>query len=264
MSSVLNTPIEYALTLGEDRIPLAPWYGRELRLEHTGEIACVHCGRKTNKSFDQGYCFPCSRSLAQCDICMVRPEQCHFAAGICREPEWGLAHCMRPHYVYLANSSGLKVGITRETQVPTRWIDQGAVQALPIFKVQSRLQSGLLEVALKQHVADKTNWRKMLRGGAERIDLPARRDELLARCAPEIDRLVTRFGADAIQPLPGAAAVELEYRVLEHPNMVTSLSLDKTPEIRGTLLGIKGQYLILDSGVLNVRKFTGYQVVVHR
>jgi len=263
MTSVLKTPVEYAFSLDAERIPLEPWYGRELRLEFTGEIACVHCGRKTNKSFDEGYCFPCSQTLAQCDMCIVRPEQCHFAAGTCREPEWGQAHCMRPHYVYLANSSGIKVGITRETQIPTRWIDQGAIQALPIFKVQSRLHSGLLEVVLKQHVADKTDWRKMLKGLVERIDLPARRDELLARCAPELEALTARLGAGALQPLPDAEAVDLEYRVIEHPTKVTSLSLDKTPEIRGTLLGIKGQYLILDSGVLNVRKFSGYDVVVH-
>src|SRR5690606_38712899 len=115
-------------------------------------------------------------------------------AGTCREPLWAELNCHQPHVVYLANSSGLKVGITRGTQVPTRWVDQGAVQALPIIGVQTRLQSGLVETLLKQHVADRTNWRAMLKGGIAEIDLPAERDRLLTLCRDELQALQQRFG----------------------------------------------------------------------
>jgi hypothetical protein len=162
--------------------------------------------------------------------------------------------------VYFANSSGLKVGITRGTQVPTRWIDQGAVQALPILGVQTRLQSGLVETMFKQHVADKTNWRAMLKGQVDVIDLYAARDRLLALCAADLETLQQRFGLQSIQLLSDAQAVAIDYPVLQHPDKVVSLDLDKTPQIEGRLLGIKGQYLLLDTGVLNMRKFGAYHV----
>lgn len=169
---------------------------------------------------------------------------------------------MQPHFVYLSNTSGIKVGITRQTQIPTRWVDQGATEALPIFKVQTRLQSGLVEVMCKNHVADRTDWRRMLKGDGDPVDLHAVRDELIALCDDELEAFRQRFGADALQPLPDAETASLRYPVDSYPAKVTALNLDKTPTIEGTLQGIKGQYLILDSGVLNVRKYTGYKVTV--
>ena len=148
-------PVGYRLPVGEQEVALNPLLGETVRLTFSGEIHCVACGRKTKKSFNQGYCYPCFQSLAQCDLCIVKPELCHYAQGTCREPEWGEAHCMQPHYVYVA-----KVGITSDSG----WMDQGAVQALPIFRVQSRYQAGLLEVIFKQHIADRTNWQRMLKG----------------------------------------------------------------------------------------------------
>lgn len=258
----LSTPVAYTLALGDERLPLNDVLGTSIRLEFAGEIYCSACGRKTAKSFNQGYCFPCSQRLAQCDICIVRPEKCHYAAGTCREPAWGEAHCNQPHHVYLANSSGLKVGITRETQVPTRWIDQGASQALSVFRVRSRYQSGRLEVLLKQHVADRTDWRRMLKGEPEPVDLRAQRDSLLADCRDDLEALRKDLGEDAVTGLEGGTPVSLHYPVLAYPTKVSSLSFDKTPRIEGVLQGIKGQYLILDSGVLNMRKFAGYRVTV--
>ena len=130
----------YSMPIGDQLVPMNALIGKMLTLDFQGQINCVHCGRLTKKSFNQGYCYPCFQRLAQCDICIVSPEKCHYAAGTCRDPEWGESHCMIDHVVYLANSSGVKVGITRGTQVPTRWIDQGAVSALPIFRVRTRLQ----------------------------------------------------------------------------------------------------------------------------
>ena len=250
----------YQLPLDQELIPLNQHIGRVISLIYEGEICCIACGRKTNKSFQQGYCFPCMRTLARCDSCIVRPEKCHYHEGTCREPEWGQKNCMQDHYVYLANSSGVKVGITRATQIPTRWIDQGASQALPIFKVGNRYISGLLEVALKQHVSDRTNWRKMLQGEPEKADLARQRDQLVEACQHEIEELMTQFGDKAITPLADESAVSIRYPVEVYPDKISSLNFDKTNEISGKLMGIKGQYLILDSGVLNIRKFAGYRV----
>ena len=261
MSVALNTDgsVNYSLPIGDASVAMNPLIGERLLLSYQHTINCIACGRETKKSFSQGYCYPCFRSLAACDMCVMKPETCHYAAGTCREPEWGDSHCFIPHYVYLANSSGIKVGITRETQVPTRWIDQGATQALPIFEVSNRLQSGLIEVALKNHVSDRTDWRKMLKGEAEVLDLPGIRDELMSQCSDEIAAIIAEQGSENIRPVD-AAVVEINYPVEVYPDKVKSFNFDKQADIEGVLHGIKGQYLILDSGVLNIRKFTGYNI----
>lgn len=260
MHSKLVEPVEYNFVLNNEEVPLAPWLGKPLRLTYTGKIYCLHCGRLTKKSFNQGYCYPCFMRLAQCDTCIVKPELCHYAAGTCREPQWGEQHCMQPHVVYLANSSSLKVGITRQGQIPTRWIDQGAVAALPILKVQSRYLSGLMEVAFKDHVADKTNWQQMLKSEAEPIDLAAQREHLLPQVQDALRDLHHRFGDDAVELLPDASVVNIRYPVLTYPSKVKSLSFDKEPVVEGVLEGIKGQYLLFDTGVINIRKFGGYEL----
>lgn len=175
MPAQLAATIDYQLAIGEHRISLNDYLGQSICLTHTGQIFCSACCRKTNKSYAQGHCFPCMRALASCDMCIMKPETCHYFAGTCREPEWGEQHCMVDHIVYLANTSGLKVGITRQTQVPTRWIDQGATQALPILRVATRQLSGLVEVALAELVADKTNWRTMLKAQPQISTLKPRR-----------------------------------------------------------------------------------------
>ncbi|MCB1841694.1 MAG: DUF2797 domain-containing protein, partial [Halioglobus sp.] len=234
--------------------------GRSLRLVYAGEIHCIHCGRKTSKSFNQGYCYPCFKRLAQCDTCIMKPELCHFHLGTCREPEWGATHCMIEHVVYLANTSGIKVGITRGSQVPTRWMDQGATQARPIFRVDSRLHSGLVETLFSRHIADKTNWRTMLKGDAEPCDLESVRRQLMAECAEELAALQQTHGLQAISELVDAPEVSIRYPVLEYPKKVASFNLDKDPLVEGTLIGIKGQYLMFDTGVINMRKYGGYQL----
>lgn len=244
-----ESPVRYELPIGDAAVPLNGLLGRPIRFRYTGRIFCGNCGNLTKSSFNQGYCFKCMQTLAQCDMCIVKPELCHFHLGTCREPEWGEKHCFIEHTVYLANSSGLKVGITRSHQMRTRWMDQGAIQALPIVRVKNRLDSGKVEIALSRHVADKTNWRAMLQGKNERVDLKAERDKLFAD-----------WGAE----LPGERLHEEEhafaYPVLAYPTKLVSLNLDKAPEVTGELQGIKGQYLILSSGVINMRKYGGYEL----
>ncbi|MCK5792212.1 MULTISPECIES: DUF2797 domain-containing protein [unclassified Ketobacter] len=262
MKTALGDQVEYRLPVGDERLDLNPFLGKPIKLTFTEQIFCTHCGRKTKKSFDQGYCYPCFRSLAQCDTCIIKPEQCHFEEGTCREPDWARNFCFQGHTVYLANSSGIKVGITRNDQVPTRWIDQGAIQALPVFQVQNRFHSGLVEITLGKYVADKTRWQAMLKNQVTELDMIAERDKLLQQCQLELDALQDQLGEHAVVAMTDAQPVNITYPVLEYPSKVVSLNFDKTPEVAGTLLGIKGQYLLLDSGVINIRKFTGYQVEV--
>ena len=258
----LSSPVKYQLNVGDELVDMNALIGKKIQLSYGGEINCVACGRKTKKSYGQGHCYPCFRDLASCDMCIMKPETCHYEAGTCREPEWGEANCFQAHYVYLANSSGVKVGITRGTQIPTRWIDQGAGQALPIFKVATRLQSGLIEVELKKHVSDRTDWRKMLKGNPDSIDLAEVRDRIVAESAEVIDELKQQFGDDAIEFLTEAEQVEIEYPIENYPEKIKSLNFDKQENIEGVLQGIKGQYLILDCGVLNIRKFSGYKITL--
>lgn len=253
--------VDYQMPIGEQSLPLNALIGKRLSLTFEGYIACQHCGKKTKKSYSQGHCFPCMQKLAQCDMCIMKPETCHHHLGTCREPEWGIKNCMVPHYVYLANTSGLKVGITRHTQIPTRWIDQGATQALPIFRVQSRIQSGLVEIALAEFIADKTNWRAMLKGDADDIDLQQISKELKPKIAEKLADIALTYGADAIESLD-EDTVSLNFPVTEYLTKISSFNLDKIPVAEGTLLGIKGQYLIFDNGVINIRKYTSYHVSV--
>ena len=260
MKTALNDTVQYQLPLDEHRVAMNELIGQKLKLTYRGEIHCIECGRKTSKSYNQGYCYPCFQSLAACDMCIMKPETCHYFAGTCREPQWADDHCMQPHYVYLANSSGIKVGITRGSQIPTRWMDQGASQALPIFKVKNRLVSGKLEVILKSHVSDRTDWRKMLKGEAEAKDLAMIRDELMTIAEKEIALLDQELGDGGMQFLDNESVININYPVKTYPSKVSSFNLDKDPQINATLEGIKGQYLIFDSGVINIRKYAGYLV----
>lgn len=262
LRSRLLAPVSYSLPLGEAEVELNQFIEKKIKLEFLGEIHCVHCGRKTSKSFNQGYCYPCFQNLAQCDSCIIHPERCHHAQGTCREPGWGEKYCMQDHIVYLANSSGLKVGITRATQVPTRWVDQGATQALPIIRVRTRLQSGLLETMFKQHVADKTNWRDMLKGSAVEMDMEKEASRLLDLCANEIKELEDSLGFFAISILSGLEPIEIKYPVARYLEKIVSFNFDKDPVVESTLLGIKGQYLIFDDGVINMRRYSGYDVAL--
>lgn len=262
MQVELGEIVRYRLFPEQGGLCLNDSLGQSIRLCFTGAIHCVACDRLTKKSFNQGYCFPCLRKLAACDSCIVSPEKCHLAEGTCREPDWAETHCQVPHIVYLSNTSSVKVGITRETQIPTRWIDQGATQAKPIARVQTRLQSGLLEVLCAQQVGDRTAWQTMLKGNGEPQDLEAIRQKVMASCKEGIADLQLQYGESAFELLEDAPETEIEYPVLNWPEKVKAHNFDKQPVVEGTLMGIKGQYLMLDTGVLNIRKFGGYEVEI--
>ncbi len=250
-----NHPIEYYLPAGEGKIPLNPLIGSVISLEFLQEIICIQCSRITKKSFQQGYCYPCYRKLMDCNLCMIHPERCKYPQENCPDT-WEHQHCKQDHIVYLANSSGIKVGITRLTQTPTRWIDQGAIQAITLFKVSNRQQSGVLEVILKKYVTDKTNWRKMLTKDLTFFDMITVKRDLLERTHHEIYSLSQQMNIEKLEE----ETLSLTYPILNYPEKLNALSLDKEPFIHGKLIGIKGQYLLLNNGVINIRKHAGYKI----
>ena len=262
MQTELSDTVRYTVFHDQGGLCLNDWLGQSISLSFTGMIQCVACNRMTKKSFNQGYCFPCFRKLAACDSCIVSPEKCHLAEGTCREPDWAEIHCQVPHIVYLANTSNVKVGITRATQLPTRWIDQGATQAKPIAQVQTRHQSGLLEVLYAKEVGDRTAWQTMLKGNGAPQDLEQIRQQLMVSCEQGIADLQRHYGESAFEFLEDAPETRIEYPVLSWPEKIKAHNFDKQAVVEGTLMGIKGQYLMLDTGVLNIRKFGGYEVEI--
>ena len=259
-----TTPVVYHFTDGwwekENRGPdhrVNDHLGERLTISFTGEINCTYCGRATKKTFGQGFCFPCSQSRAEADICIVRPELCHHGEPDhpCRDEAFAQSQCFQPHILYCSLTSGVKVGITRQPNVPSRWIDQGAVAAVPVARMADRRTVGLVEKRLSDEgFADKTHWTRMLKGNPEDYDL-----------SEAVDRVVARLKEwDVVGLLPDSERVEhtFEYPVLEWPTKVKSFNLDKDPEAGGVLQGIKGQYLIFGGGVINLRKYSGYKVEV--
>ena len=225
--------------------------GKKLRLSFTEEIRCVDCGKVTKKSFAQGSCYTCFLNLASNDMCILKPETCHHHLGTCREPEWGLANCFKKHTLYLANTSGVKVGITKENPVSKRWVDQGAMYALPVIEFSSRRDSGIVESSLAKYVADKTSWQKMIGGDSAEIDLFLKKEELLAKI--NLKELVKDFTI-----IKNPTLTEIKYPIANYPSKKVSYKLDKAKPIEDTLVGIKGQYLLFEKGVINIRSYSGY------
>jgi hypothetical protein len=152
-------PLKYTLNFKEGSFQLNEVLNQRITIRFEGEIECVYCGRPIKKSFNTGSCYPCFKNRPENDLCMMKPHECHFDQGTCRDEEWAQTHCMLPHYVYLAVSSDIKVGLTRKHNQLKRWGDQGAIMAVPIAEVPTRKMAGELEVAISEHLTYKTNWR---------------------------------------------------------------------------------------------------------
>lgn len=255
MRAEWGSPINYYIDFEDDNISLNSYIGKIIKFEYTGEINCIKCGRKTKKSFSQGFCYPCFTTAPETEECVIRPELCRAHEGIARDMEYAETHCLIDHFVYLSLTSGIKVGVTRNTQIPTRWIDQGAIKAIILAKTPNRYLAGKIEVTLKNYLADKTNWRNML---TNKINDHRDLCEVKALAA-------SRLPEDLKQYISNEDLItELSYPNLSVPEKVVSLNFDKTPMVQGVLTGIKGQYLIFDNrSVLNIRKFGGYKVVLN-
>lgn len=243
--------ILYNIELGEEKIHLNSLIGKTLKINHNSKKNCIACGREIKKNtFNQGYCYPCFRDLPENDLCIVSPHLCHFHKGTCRDEEFGKSHCFAEHYVYLAISSDVKVGITRKITLKKRWMDQGAIEARPIALVPDRRTAGLMEHSLKQYLNDKTNWRKMLKGESS--------GDISIGFATVQEVLAEEFREYLIDD---NTLTTIKYPHVAPP-LLKSLNLEKSPIIESKLLGIKGQYLILDAGVLNIRKHRGFHITM--
>jgi hypothetical protein len=254
MQTEFGNPIQYYLVFENSFLNVNQLLDKNIEINFVG-YQCLNCQKK-KKIFRQGFCYDCFYSSAAVGDWIMKPELSTAHLGIQdRDLVYEEKVQLQPHIVYLALSSEVKVGVTRKTQMPTRWIDQGATQAISIVEVPNRYLAGITEVALKNHYADKTNWRKMLQNDVEQVDLIAERLKVEHLIPSEVHEYFYLQKNDLY---------EMHYPVLEYPKKINSLSLEKTPSFIGKLSGIKGQYLIFEDGtVFNVRSSEGYVVQIN-
>ncbi|MFB0911393.1 MAG: DUF2797 domain-containing protein [Flavobacterium sp.] len=253
MQTELGNPIQYYLVFEDSFLNVNQLLDKNLEISFVG-YQCLNC-KKKKKIFRQGFCYDCFYSSAAVGDWIMKPELSTAHLGIQdRDLKYEEKVQLQPHIVYLALSSEVKVGVTRKTQVPTRWIDQGAIEAVSIVEVPNRYLAGITEVALKNYYADKTNWRKMLTNSIEPVDLLAERLKLEKLIPSEVQEYFFLNKNDLY---------EMHYPVMHYPTKVKSLSLEKTPNFTGRLAGIKGQYLLFEDGtVFNIRSSEGYVVTI--
>lgn len=252
MRVTLDDTVQYNLVSGDENILMNDLIGKPIQLQFTGTTQCSSCGNK-RKIFAQGFCYDCFMNAPESSPCIINPELCEGHLGKGRDVQWEQDHHVQPHFVYLAVASGLKVGVTRSTQIPTRWIDQGASYAIRVAETPYRKLAGDIEVALKSHFTDKTNWRRMLKNEIGDYDLEEEKWQIEELLPNDLAEYMTED--DEI--------IEINYPVERFPEKVKSVGFDKMPLIEGNLAGIKGQYLIFDNDqVLNMRKHTGYDVEI--
>lgn len=254
METLWGRPVSYFFNHNGIKINVNELIGQEISINYKNQINCIRCGSETKTSFAQGYCYPCFISAPETEDCVLRPELCQAHAGVARDMDFAREHCLIDHYVYMALSGGLKVGVTRFTQKPTRWIDQGAGKAIIVAKTPNRFLAGSIEVALKKYFQDKTNWRKMLSSENQDItDLVAEKQKALQLLHPDFRKYESEDNT----------ITEINFPVIQYPVKVKSVGFDKQTVIKEVLTGIKGQYLIFRSGeVLNIRKHGGYLVEI--
>ena len=246
-------PIQYFLVFEHDFLNMNQALDKTVQIDFI-KYQCLSCG-KDLPIYRQGFCKSCFYETPAAGDWIMKPElsTAHLDKED-RDLEYEKKVQLQPHIVYLANSSNVKVGVTRKTQVPTRWIDQGAHEAIEIAEVPNRYLAGITEVALKEHVSDKTSWQKMLTNRLEDVDLVEWRSKLKSSIPEEVSSYF----------LDSNGETHLEFPVLQYPEKVKSLNLDKTPSYKGVLKGIKGQYLIFeDNTVFNVRANEGYYVGIN-
>ena len=250
METEFSSPINYYLVFESDFINMNQLLNKTLKISFV-KFQCLNCGLD-KIIYRQGFCKSCFFDIPQAADWIMRPElsTAHLDKED-RDLEYEKKVQLQPHVVYLANSSNVKVGVTRKSQIPTRWIDQGAHEAIEIVEVPNRYLAGITEVALKEHVADKTNWRKMLKNDIEDENLVDWRERLKDYIPDEVKEYYIANNSET----------NMEFPVLAYPKKPSSLNLIKSHEYQGTLVGIKGQYLIFDDEtVFNIRANEGLVV----
>lgn len=255
MRTESGDPVRYFLKLGENEIYMNERIGKTFDLRFNGIIHCVACGRVTKKSFGQGFCYPCFINSPLNSECILKPELCLAHEGIGRDPQWEEKNHNQPHYVYLAQTSGIKVGVTRIDQIPTRWIDQGAWKAIKLARTPYRYLAGMIEIYLKKNIPDKTPWQRMLKNETDmNLDILMEKQKIFDWIDPEFQSFLLKEENEVYT---------FDYPVIKYPAKVKSINLDVNPLIQSTLTGIRGQYLIFeDDQVINLRKYSGYEIVL--
>lgn len=255
-SSIENGSVSYYHPFSPEII-LNTYVGRTLSISASPQRTCIGC-QKSVKKIVGGYCYMCSRRLACCDMCILKPHLCHYHLGTCREPSWGEKHCFSDHVLYLSLTSGFKVGLTRKSQYLTRWVDQGASQAAILVSLKNRRMAGVLEDYLSRSINDRTNWRHLLTGKLESSeDFTAHFNRLQALIR---EQDVVGQKELTIEPLD---IQYINYPVNSYLEKAKSINLDKTPFFEDKLLGIKGQYMLFEcAGGLNMRKYQGYDLTL--
>ncbi len=250
MQTELGSPIQYYLVFENDFLNVNQLLNKKLTINFV-KYQCLNCGLEKN-IFRQGFCYDCFYKIPQAADWIINPELSKAHLDIeDRDLAYEKTVQLKPHIVYLANSSSVKVGVTRKTQIPTRWIDQGAHEAIEIVEVPNRYLAGITEVALKNHVSDKTNWRSMLKNDIDDEDLVAWRNKLKKYIPEEVK----------VYFIENNTETHMDFPVLQYPTKLKSLNLGKTPSFEGVLKGIKGQYLIFeDDTVFNIRSNEGFVV----
>lgn len=250
MRTEYGSPIQYYLDFDGESINVNQLLENKIKISFD-HYQCLECGKK-KEIFAMGYCKNCFFTSPHAGGWIVRPELSTAHLGQAdRDLEIESEAQLQPHIVYLANSGGIKVGVTRKSQVPTRWIDQGAEYAIQLAETENRYEAGVIEVALKEHLSDKTNYRKMLKENAPFEDLSGRKSELRNLVPEELQHFI----------LEDSQMLHLEYPILKYPSKINSVNLKKITEFEGTLIGIKGQYLIFDNNlVFNIRSHEGFVV----
>jgi hypothetical protein len=250
MRTELANRVKYTLPIGENLLGMNDFIGKEITLNFTGQINCISCGKQTKTSFGQGFCYNCLQTAPEASESVLRPELSKAHLGIARDMEWAEKHDLIDHVVYFAVSTEIKVGVTRIHQIPTRWIDQGASSAIKLATTPNRHIAGIIEVFLKKHFTDKTNWRTMLQCESALIcNLIEEKEKVIKLLPAELRKYVETDNS----------ITNIDYPIHSFPKKIKSVGFDKTPTINGILTGIKGQYLIFhDDSVLNIRKHNGY------
>ncbi len=255
----------FALLLDDVAVPFADLLGKGMRLTFVPPLACIACDKKVRKLYAGGHCYDCFTTLARCDLCVVSPERCHYDAGTCREPAWGESFCMQPHAVYLANSSGPKIGLTRHGRERRRWIDQGASEALVIARAPSRRAAGVIEAHFKRHLNDRTDWRKLVSGGVRRADLPDLAGTLRSQL-PELGSLsaanVPSAELDVCVWEDADTPTQISYPLLSYSPPERLVVNAEHPEICDNVQGLVGQYLLMSTGAFNLADHRGATIDV--
>jgi len=251
MESQLNNPILYKMNIGENQIELNKLINTKIKIRFDNKIKCIECNKTIKKTFMQGYCYPCFISSPKTSDCIFKPHLCRAHIGDSKDMSWSQKNCLVEQYVYLSITSNLKVGVTRYSQIPTRWVDQGAHFAIKFAKTPNRYLAGLIELEISKYISDRTKWRQMIKGEYDFVNLIDKKIELSLLLSNEYSEYIINQND----------LVKLHYPMKSNPEKICSINLDKTPDVSGIITGIKGQYMILDNyNVLNVRKYTGYYI----